>query len=32
VGCGDGALELITVQPPGKRAMSGEDFLRGRRG
>jgi methionyl-tRNA formyltransferase len=31
VGCGEGALELITVQPPGRRAMSGEDFLRGRR-
>jgi methionyl-tRNA formyltransferase len=32
LGCAEGALELITVQPPGKRAMSGEDFLRGRRG
>jgi methionyl-tRNA formyltransferase len=25
------ALELITVQPPGKRAMSAEDYLRGHR-
>ena len=32
LGCGGGALELLTVQPPGKRAMSGEDFVRGRRG
>jgi methionyl-tRNA formyltransferase len=31
-GCAEGALELISVQPPGKRAMSGEDFVRGRRG
>jgi methionyl-tRNA formyltransferase len=29
--CADGALELITVQPPGKRPMSGEDYLRGHR-
>jgi methionyl-tRNA formyltransferase len=32
LGCGEGALELLTVQPAGKRAMSGEDFVRGRRG
>ena len=31
LGCGDGALELQVVQPPGRRAMRGEDFLRGRR-
>jgi methionyl-tRNA formyltransferase len=31
LGCADGALELLTVQPPGRRAMSGEDYLRGRR-
>jgi len=30
LGCADGALELLVVQPPGRRAMSGEDFLRGR--
>jgi methionyl-tRNA formyltransferase len=30
-GCADGALELLVVQPPGRRAMSGEDFLRGHR-
>jgi methionyl-tRNA formyltransferase len=29
--CADGALELITLQPPGKRPMSGEDYLRGHR-
>jgi methionyl-tRNA formyltransferase len=29
VGTADGALELREVQPPGKRAMSAEDFLRG---
>ncbi len=29
--CADGALELLIVQPPGKRAMSGADYLRGRR-
>jgi methionyl-tRNA formyltransferase len=27
----DGALELVVVQPPGGRPMSGEDYLRGRR-
>jgi methionyl-tRNA formyltransferase len=29
--CADGALALVTVKPPGKRAMSGEDYLRGHR-
>ena len=29
--CAQGALELTVVQPPGKRPMSGEDFLRGHR-
>jgi methionyl-tRNA formyltransferase len=32
LGCAEGALELLVVQPPGRREMSGEDFLRGRRG
>jgi methionyl-tRNA formyltransferase len=31
LGCAGGALELVVVQPPGRRAMSGEDYLRGRR-
>lgn len=31
VGCGDGAIELVSVQPEGKNAMSGGDFIRGRR-
>ncbi len=31
LGCADGALELLVVQPPGRRAMSGGDYLRGRR-
>jgi methionyl-tRNA formyltransferase len=31
LGCADGALELLEVQPPGRRSMSGEDYLRGRR-
>ncbi len=31
LGCASGALELLTVQPPGRRPMSGEDYLRGRR-
>jgi methionyl-tRNA formyltransferase len=31
LGCSDGALELVTVQPPGRRPMGGEDFLRGLR-
>jgi methionyl-tRNA formyltransferase len=29
LGCAQGALELLEVQPPGRRAMSGEDYLRG---
>jgi methionyl-tRNA formyltransferase len=29
LGCGIGALELRVVQPPGRRSMSGEDYLRG---
>jgi methionyl-tRNA formyltransferase len=31
LGCVSGALELLVVQPPGRRPMSGEDFLRGYR-
>lgn len=31
LGCADGALELLVVQPAGKRAMSAEDYLRGHR-
>ena len=31
LGCAEGSLELVVVQPPGRRAMSGEAFLRGRR-
>lgn len=31
VGCGDGAIELTEVRPEGKKPMSGEDFLRGKR-
>ena len=31
VGCKNGAVELITVQPEGKNKMSGADFIRGRR-
>ncbi|MDQ6732095.1 MAG: methionyl-tRNA formyltransferase [Actinomycetota bacterium] len=31
LGCGDGGLELVSVQPAGRRAMPGADFLRGRR-
>ncbi len=31
LGCAEGALELVVVQPPGKRPMPGEDYLRGRR-
>jgi len=31
LGCGQGALELLVVQPPGRRAMSGEDYVRGYR-
>ena len=32
LGCAEGALELLVAQPPGKRPMSGEAFLRGNRG
>ncbi len=32
LGCADGALELLIVHPPGRRPMSGEDYLRGLRG
>jgi methionyl-tRNA formyltransferase len=32
LGCAEGALELLVVQPPGRRAMPGADYLRGRRG
>jgi methionyl-tRNA formyltransferase len=31
LGCAQGALELITVKPAGKREMSGEDYVRGHR-
>ncbi len=31
LGCGDGALELLRVKPPGKREMTGDEYLRGRR-
>ena len=31
VGCGDGALELLQVQPQGGKRMQGADFLRGLR-
>ncbi len=31
LGCANGALELLMVQPAGGRPMSGEDFLRGHR-
>lgn len=31
LGCVDGELELVVVQPPGKRPMPGEAYLRGRR-
>ena len=31
LGCSDGALELLAVKPPGRREMSGEDWLRGLR-
>ena len=30
-GVGSGTVELVTVQPPGKRPMAGEDWLRGAR-
>jgi methionyl-tRNA formyltransferase len=32
MGCADGALKLLTVQPPGRKPMPGTDYLRGRRG
>jgi methionyl-tRNA formyltransferase len=32
LGCAEGTLELLLVQPPGRRAMSGEDYVRGLRG
>jgi methionyl-tRNA formyltransferase len=31
VGCGDGALVLVRVQPAGKRSMSAAEFLAGRK-
>jgi methionyl-tRNA formyltransferase len=31
LGCADGGLELLRVQPAGRRPMSGADFLRGHR-
>ncbi len=31
LGCAQGALELITVKPAGKREMTGEDYVRGHR-
>jgi methionyl-tRNA formyltransferase len=31
LGCAEGALELLVVQPPGRRPMDGEAYLRGRR-
>jgi methionyl-tRNA formyltransferase len=31
VGCAEGALELVEVKPPGKRAMTAADYLRGHR-
>jgi methionyl-tRNA formyltransferase len=31
LGCAPGALELLVVHPPGRRPMSGEDYLRGLR-
>ncbi len=31
LGCAAGALELLSVQPPGKRPMTGADYLRGHR-
>jgi methionyl-tRNA formyltransferase len=29
LGCGEGALDLVQVKPPGKRAMRASDYLRG---
>jgi methionyl-tRNA formyltransferase len=31
LGCSDGSLELITVQPAGKQGMSASDWFRGLR-
>jgi methionyl-tRNA formyltransferase len=31
LGCAAGSLELLAVQPPGRRMMSGADYVRGRR-
>jgi methionyl-tRNA formyltransferase len=31
LGCAEGALELLVVQPAGRREMTGEDYLRGHR-
>jgi len=31
LGCAQGSLELVVVQPPGRRPMAGADYLRGRR-
>jgi methionyl-tRNA formyltransferase len=31
LGCVDGSLELLEVQPPGRRTMSGADYVRGLR-
>jgi methionyl-tRNA formyltransferase len=31
LGCAAGSLELLEVKPPGKRAMAGEDYVRGHR-
>lgn len=31
IGCGEGALELLTVQPEGGRRISAADYLRGRK-
>jgi methionyl-tRNA formyltransferase len=30
LGCAEGALELLAVQPPGGRPMQAADYLRGR--
>jgi len=30
LGCAEGTLELLTLQPAGRRAMSGEEYVRGR--
>jgi methionyl-tRNA formyltransferase len=32
LGTVDGSLELVTVQPPGRRPMSGDDYVRGLQG